>query len=246
MAAGAPIHLIFHELGVEPRPYAYYVPVHRFEAYLREVQELGSGITQPCFTFDDGHDSNRTYALPLLASAGIKARFFLVAGWIESRLHFMNWAGVKELIAQGHEVGSHGWSHAFLTQCAEAKLRDELARSKQTIEERIGQRIEAVSMPGGRWNRRVFESAREAGYARVYTSDPFLSGNDGQFTWCGRINVTQDISPDYLGRILRKELSVVARMRAKHAAKAGLRRVLGEGAYQRLWAGVTGFPGDDA
>jgi len=246
MAAGTPIHLIFHELGVEARPYAYYVPVRRFEEYLREVQGLGSRTAEPCFTFDDGHDSNRTHALPLLAGAGIKAKFFLVAGWVESRLHFMNWADVKELVAQGHEVGSHGWSHALLTQCTGAKLRDELVRSKQTIEERIGQRIDAISMPGGRWNRRVFESAREAGYARVYTSDPFLSGNERQLAWCGRINVTRDISPDYLGRILRGELSVVTRMRAKHAAKAGLRRVLGETAYQRLWASVTGFSGDDA
>jgi peptidoglycan/xylan/chitin deacetylase (PgdA/CDA1 family) len=246
MAAGTPIHLIFHELGVEPRPYAYYVSVRRFEQYLLETQKLGSRSSRPCLTFDDGYDSNRTHALPLLASAGVKAKFFLVGGWIESRLHFMNWAGVKELVAQGHEVGSHGWSHALLTQCNDTELRDELVRSKKTIEERIGQRIDAVSMPGGRWNRRVLQGVREAGYARVYTSDPFLSGNDGQLALHGRINVTQSMSPADLGQILKEDFSVVVRMRAMHTAKTGLRRVLGEATYQRLWAAVTGFPDEEA
>jgi peptidoglycan/xylan/chitin deacetylase (PgdA/CDA1 family) len=143
-------------------------------------------------------------------------------------------------------VGSHGWSHALLTQCGDAELRDELVRSKQTIEERIGQRIDAISVPGGRWNRRVFEAIRNAGYARMYTSDPFLCRSDGPLALRGRINVTQDMSPADLGRILNKDFSVVASMRAKHAAKAGLRRMLGETAYHRLWATVADYSDDDA
>jgi len=34
-------------------------------------------------------------------------------------------------------------------------------------------------------------------------------------------------------------------MRAKHAAKVSLRRVLGETAYHRLWAAVAGYSDDD-
>jgi len=245
MAAGMPIHLIFHELGVEPRPYAYYVPIHRFAQYLQEAQAPGQS-TQACFTFDDGHDSHRTHALPMLAGAGIKAKFFLVAGWVESRLHFMNWGEVRELIDQGHEVGSHGWSHALLTQCSDAELRDELVRSKQTIEERIGQRIDAISVPGGRWNRRVLQAIRDAGYTRMYTSDPFLTRSNGQLSLHGRINVTQNMSPADLGRILQKDFFVMASMRARHAAKACLRRMLGETAYHRLWTTVAGFSDQDA
>jgi len=244
MAAGTPIHLIFHELGVEPRPYAYYVPIHQFQECLQEARAQTQSA-QACFTFDDGHDSNRTYALPMLADAGVKAKFFLVAGWIESRLHFMNWAGVRELIGQGHEVGSHGWSHVLLTQCSASELRNELVRSKETIEQRVGQPIEAISVPSGRWNRRVLQAVRDLGYTRMYTSDPFLSRSHGQVAVCGRINVTQNISPAELGRILKKEFSVVASMRAKHAAKVSLRRLLGETAYHRLWAAVASYSDDD-
>ena len=244
MAANTPIHLIFHELGVDPRPYAYYVPVHLFQEYLQEARIPGQS-TQACFTFDDGHNSNRTYALPMLAEAGVTAKFFLVAGWIESRLHFMNWAGVRELVDQGHEVGSHSWSHALLTQCSASELRNELARSKETIEQQIGQRIDAISVPSGRWNRRVLRAIREAGYARMYTSDPFLFRSNDQLALRGRINVTQNMSPADLGRILKKDFSVVASMRAKHAAKVSLRRVLGETAYHRLWAAVAGYSDDD-
>jgi len=244
MVAGAPIHLIFHELGVERQPYAYYVPIHQFQQYLQETQAQ-THSNQACFTFDDGHDSNRTYALPMLADAGLKAKFFLVAGWIDSRLHFMNWAGVRALIDQGHEVGSHGWSHALLTQCSASELRNELVRSKETIEQRIGQPIDAISVPSGRWNRRVLRAIREAGYARMYTSDPFLFRSDDQLALRGRINVTQNMPPADLGRILKKDFSVVASMRAKHAAKVSLRRVLGETAYHRLWAAVAGYSDDD-
>jgi len=242
MAADTPIHLIFHVLGVEPRPYAYYVPIHQFQEYLQATRAQS---TQACFTFDDGHDSNRTYALPILADAGVKAKFFLVAGWIGSRLHFMNWARVRELVEHGHEIGSHGWSHALLTQCSDSELRNELARSKETIEQRIGQPVDAISVPSGRWNRRVLQAVRDAGYSRMYTSDPFLSHSDGQFALRGRINATQNISPAELGRILRRDFSVVTSMRAKHAAKVSLRRVLGEAAYHRLWAAAAGYSEDD-
>jgi len=245
MAADTPIHLIFHELGVEPRPYAYYVPIHQFQQYVQKVR-AGAQSTQACLTFDDGHDSNRSYALPMLADAGVRAKFFLVAGWIESRLHFMNWAGVRELIDQGHEVGSHGWSHALLTQCSDSELRNELARSKETIEQKIGQPVDAISVPSGRWNCRVRQAVHDAGYTRMYTSDPFLSRTNGQLALRGRINVTQNMSPADLGRILKRDFSVVASMRAKHAAKASLRRVLGEAAYHRLWAAVAGYSDDDA
>jgi peptidoglycan/xylan/chitin deacetylase (PgdA/CDA1 family) len=119
-------------------------------------------------------------------------------------------------------------------------------RSKQTIEQRIGQRIDAISVPSGRWNRRVLRAVRNAGYVRMYTSDPFFSRSNAQLVVRGRINVTQNMSSADLGRILKKDFSVVARMRARHAAKAGLRRMLGEATYHRLWATVAGYSDDDA
>ena len=82
---------------------------------------------------------------------------------------------LKELLARGHAVQAHGWSHKMLTQCSPAELYDELRRSKETLEDVLGASVDTMSLPHGRWNRQVLAACSQAGYKKVYTSDPSVS-----------------------------------------------------------------------
>jgi len=101
--------------------------------------------------------------LPLLEKHGCKAIFFVIAGRIGRQNDFMTWTQLREILSLGHRVEAHGWSHTFLTDCSDYQLTLELNQSKQSIEDRLGTRVEALSAPHGRWNRRVASECVRAG-----------------------------------------------------------------------------------
>jgi peptidoglycan/xylan/chitin deacetylase (PgdA/CDA1 family) len=86
-------------------------------------------------TFDDGPWPNNTPAvLAALAAQCVKATFFPIgkhATWHPEIL--------KQVVAAGHTVGSHTWSHADLAKKSTADAKDEIERG-----------ISAVAMSAGR------------------------------------------------------------------------------------------------
>jgi peptidoglycan/xylan/chitin deacetylase (PgdA/CDA1 family) len=121
-------------------------------------------------TFDDGYRDNHTHALPLLEAAGARATFFVTAGLLERdsdvvarmaalrkasvpEVEGMSWAEARELVAAGHEVGSHTWSHPVLAMLGAEEAKDELRRSKSAIEEKLERTVTSMAYPFGKPNR---------------------------------------------------------------------------------------------
>ena len=70
----------------------------------------------------------------------------------------------------GLRLGVTPHTHAYLTDLNDAELRREVVEAKDELEQMTGGRVTHFSCPGGRWNARVAEVAREAGYQSVATS----------------------------------------------------------------------------
>jgi polysaccharide deacetylase family protein (PEP-CTERM system associated) len=62
--------------------------------------------------------------LAILAEAGARGTFF-VLGWVAERHPEL----VREIARAGHEVATHGWSHAFVYNMTPESFREELSRS---------------------------------------------------------------------------------------------------------------------
>ena len=120
-------------------------------------------------TFDDGCESDLTAAAPALEEAGFRATFYLVAGFL-GQPGYLSPRQARELAERGFEVGCHSMTHRFLTDLNPAELRHEMVEAKQKLEEILGSPVVHFSCPGGRWNCRVAETAKEAGYESVATS----------------------------------------------------------------------------
>jgi peptidoglycan/xylan/chitin deacetylase (PgdA/CDA1 family) len=58
-------------------------------------------------------------------------------------------------------VGSHTWSHPDLTALSAAEVDGELWRSRDRLEERLGEPVRSFCYPGGRWSRAVEARVRE-------------------------------------------------------------------------------------
>lgn len=148
-------------------------------------------------TFDDAYASVLEHALPVLADLGIPGSVYPVTdlvggaapmawpgidGWIggphERELLGMGWDGLRTLADAGWEVGSHTCGHPWLPACDDARLEEELVRSRAEIEERLGVTCDTLAYPYGGVDPRVIAAARDAGYAAagaiasVRTGDP--------------------------------------------------------------------------
>jgi peptidoglycan/xylan/chitin deacetylase (PgdA/CDA1 family) len=177
----------------------------------------------------------------LLEKHSLRAIFFVPASWIGTRDHVMTWSQLRQIVSLRHEVQSHGWSHQLLTHCTESDLRNELERSKRTLEDRLGVPVDALSVPHGRWNRRVLEGCAKAGYKRVYTSDPWLAPRErvGLQLW-GRLTVRKTMAVDHFRHALMGTTATLFALRARSVIRELLKHMLGDRLYHTLWRRFAG------
>jgi glycosyltransferase involved in cell wall biosynthesis len=227
--------LAYHEIVPDDASYSYSVTCDDFAHHLALVNEQ-RGTTQTQVTLDDGHISQYTHGLPLLERFGVKGVFYVTAGWTGTQPEYMNVSQLREIVSLGHAVQAHGWSHKMMTHCSPSELYEELHRSKDVLEDRLGVAIRALSIPHGRWNDQVLEACASAGYQEVYISDPRVGPVDRLgVRLVGRLMVTRGMSARLLSSFLKADRQIPARARIKDTVKRAVRAVVGERLYHELW-----------
>lgn len=231
----------YHQITSSDSAYSYSVTRLQLYEHLEVIAELQRekrrASVSPQLTFDDGHKSNYANGLDLLEKRSFRATFFVVAGWISNRTDFMTWQELREMVTLGHEVQSHTWSHRVLTNCSAAELKEELVRSKRTIEDRLGIPVKALSVPHGRWNRQVLRACAAAGYQRVYISNPWISRQAREgLVLIGRYMVRRSLEAQQLRRLLAGDPAFLLFLRSQYRVKETLKLVMGHTVYHRLWS----------
>ena len=85
----------------------------------------------------------------------------------------LNWDQVREMHAAGITFGAHTATHPILTRLSVEEARDEIARSKQTIEQQLGEPTRHFAVPNGRredFNRVLEEDCRKMGFESISTT----------------------------------------------------------------------------
>jgi peptidoglycan/xylan/chitin deacetylase (PgdA/CDA1 family) len=134
-------------------------------------------------TFDDAYRSIFELARPVLAELGAVASVYAPTDWIgsaramrwpgidhwigtddEDELLPMDWPQLRELAAEGWEVGSHTRSHLRLTELDDASLMRELEGSRSACALQMERPCETIAYPYGDVDVRVAAAAAAAGY----------------------------------------------------------------------------------
>jgi peptidoglycan/xylan/chitin deacetylase (PgdA/CDA1 family) len=232
------LYLLYHELRPSESQYSYALETGMFEKHVELFVELRraemSGLW-PEVTFDDGHISNFEYAAPILQSRGLTAQFFITVGWTGNKSGYMGWPELRALHESGQSIGAHGWTHTLLTHCTEKDLQTELSTARLTLEDKLGTSITTMSLPGGRYNRRVLAACEEAGYLQIYTSVPRTESLPLGDT-VGRLNILGDMQPEWIANLFQSDSSVLASLGRQYRMKASAKTLLGDRLYERLWA----------
>jgi len=93
---------------------------------------------------------------------GVKATFFTL-GWVAVRYPAM----VRRILADGHELASHGWEHVRVTQQSQQQFRADVSRTKAELEQIGGQAVLGYRAPCfsiGRRNLWALQVLAESGY----------------------------------------------------------------------------------
>jgi peptidoglycan/xylan/chitin deacetylase (PgdA/CDA1 family) len=105
-------------------------------------------------TFDDGPGPYTGQLLDHLAKANARATFFMLGVHVRS-----NAGVVRRMVADGHEVANHTWSHPYLTRLPEGRIRVEVQRTQVAIRQVGGVRPSLLRPPYGATNARVGQAA---------------------------------------------------------------------------------------
>jgi len=107
----------------------------------------------------------------------------LMTGTVRVERQMLSWSELSKLVQEGWDIGSHTVNHVILTRVNGAVVRDELTRSKQTLEQQLQRPISLFAYPNGKesdFNRSTKELVRQIGYKAATTTVDGLndSGTD--------------------------------------------------------------------
>ena len=127
-------------------------------------------------TFDDGYQSFREHAYPVLKKLGFPATLFVYTDYVGASRNALSWEQLKGLAAEGFDVQAHSKTHADLrrapgeTDAQYAKrMQAELAEPPRLFQRQLGQGVQFLAYPYGRVDDDLLTRVREQGYAAAFT-----------------------------------------------------------------------------
>jgi len=126
-------------------------------------------------TFDDAFTDFADLVVPALKAHDFRATLYIptayvgrTACWLrgcgEEGRPMLSWTALRELSVDGIELAAHSHTHPQLDRISAAEVQDETRRSKQIVEDQIGQGIEGFAYPFGYWNRVSRAAVKAAGF----------------------------------------------------------------------------------
>lgn len=165
-------------------------------------------------TIDDGYVSGYDTAWPILKKFGYPFTMFVYVNYINSGGKSISWDQLADMRNAGVDIESHTYSHGDLrnpndkyavdkhtfdmiqndvkTLGVDGWLRKEIVDSKKVLEQQLGIKVNAIAYPFGKYDQKVRDLVKEAGYEAGFTVyGQRLSYGSPAFDLLGRYAVEQ-------------------------------------------------------
>jgi polysaccharide deacetylase family protein (PEP-CTERM system associated) len=124
------------------------------------------------------HESRVVYntglVLDLFAAKGVKSTFFTL-GWVAERQPAL----IRRIVAEGHELASHGYEHDRVHTLTQAQFAADLIKTKKILEDIGGVEVVGYRAPSfsiGERNRWALDTLAQQGY--LYSSSVYPIAHD--------------------------------------------------------------------
>lgn len=123
----------------------------------------GSNPAELALTYDDGPNDAATPALlDLLAEHNVRATFFMIGRFVKEQPEL-----ARRVLAAGHLVGNHTFTHPWLSWQSPQRVRAELTDCNRMLEDTLGVAVRYFRPPHGARRPAVFTTAKELGLTVV-------------------------------------------------------------------------------
>lgn len=116
-------------------------------------------------TFDDGPSSDTDLILNVLGEQGVRATFFMVGRQVERHPQ-----AARRVVAEGHEIGNHSYSHPIYLYHGARETRRQMRRAQEVIAKITGVEPKVARPPCGVRTPAYFAAARELNLRTVQWS----------------------------------------------------------------------------
>lgn len=121
-------------------------------------------LHEVCLTIDDGpHPGSMDSILDTLKSQDVRATFFVVGKVVDQHPDL-----VRRMMAEGHEVGNHTYTHKRLNMMPIASAKQEIAACAASVKRATGADMTLMRPPGMEYNNEVLSLAQDMGYVTVH------------------------------------------------------------------------------
>lgn len=120
--------------------------LEKYKAYIKKRSRKAVALT-----FDDGPNPNTTpIALELLKKYNAKGTFFMVGKAVAGNEEI-----IKQVVAEGHQIGNHSWSHPLLTKISLEQAKSQINDTTEALKKASGQDVHIMRPPYGGINATI-------------------------------------------------------------------------------------------
>ena len=233
--------LLYHSVSDQPTGQfgPYTVSRSQLATHLDQVTDLGfstltvgqliahraAGLPLPprtaVITFDDGF-ADFDNAWPELTQRGLAATLYVTAGTMGGRsewlaplgageLPMLSRSQLRDLAADGCEIGAHSMTHPELDCLTRPAAAAEIRESKDVLEQALGRGVDTFAYPHGYHDKVVKYLVAAAGFTSAAAARNALSPADDDAFAVARVTVMSDFGPEEVARILTGRGASVAR-----------------------------------
>jgi peptidoglycan-N-acetylmuramic acid deacetylase len=118
-------------------------------------------------TFDNGYENGYTVdILNVLRDKKVPAAFFVTGHYVLDQPELL-----KRMVAEGHLIGNHSWSHPDMSTISDSRIQEELDKVKSAVAQTTGQQqMSFMRPPRGIFSDRVLAVSKQLGYTNVFWS----------------------------------------------------------------------------
>ena len=120
--------------------------LEKYQTYIKKKKRKAVAVT-----FDDGPSPKTTpIALELLKKYNAKGTFFMVGHAVEGNEEI-----VKQVVAEGHQIGNHSWDHPVLTKISLEKAKSQINDTTAALKKASGLDVHIMRPPYGAINETI-------------------------------------------------------------------------------------------
>ena len=120
--------------------------LEKYQTYIKKKNRKAVALT-----FDDGPSPKTTpIALELLKKYNAKGTFFMVGHSVEGNEEI-----VKQVVAEGHQIGNHSWNHPVLTKISLEKAKSQINDTTAALKKASGLDVHIMRPPYGAINETI-------------------------------------------------------------------------------------------